>query len=767
MTSHRWVLPALGAVICSTLTGLGPVPSAVAAPPDPTASLGLPTGVTPSVSGSAAVVNRPFNDFPSQGTSYYVLSTGSAGAAFPAVPDPDAQLSTDRGDDGAPDGSTLTLTVDDSVTAGCLFIDFALATEEPVHTYTYHPEVRVGDSISITKRDQADLVPRPQYAMHAGWGYINQATKPAAPQPYTANAVDYWHHPGDPKDPIPGTAEEPSLAEATALNSVTTKDTARVPLDFAGGDEVVDIVVKDWANGDLDSIAMLDRVRLGTTCSAGTGVEPNPVHDGGVIAGIRGVGNALVYDPIPSTDAIEHYDDPVNGWRSPSGVPVELRFRWYRTQPPYALYGDMSYWQPIPDADKQAYVPTVGDKNKVLIVLVTGVVDGRRYETFPATGASGTWYVTGQIQDGTFVEGEEPTITGPSDGTAKAGDVLTAQIGHTVPREDTWAWRWYADGNPISGANGQSLTLSAAQAGRTITVQATAQRPAFKDRAWVSAPYGPIQLETWTSSPKPTIVADGVPEYGKTLTAATGTWTPTPDRYSYQWKRNGSVIAGATYANYSIRTEDVGSRISVVVTGSKPGYVPAPKESNEVTILGATMPGAVPVVSGTPQVGRQLSGSVTDWDPNGSSLTYAWYVGGTLAAEGSSNFVVPASAIGKPVVLRVTGRKSGYTPKTIESAPTKPVVAGELTSERPTIRGSARVGQTLVASAGYWAPSGVHIAYRWKIGTTPVTGPRGGQQTFLIPRTARGKRITVMVTGTLAGYTTVKKTSAPTGRVAR
>ena len=64
-------------------------------------------------------------------------------------------------------------------------------------------------------------------------------------------------------------------------------------------------------------------------------------------------------------------------------------------------------------------------------------------------------------------------------------------------------------------------------------------------------------------------------------------------------------------------------------------------------------------------------------------------------------------------------------------------------------------------------PTGVKLAYRWKIGTNPVTGPKGGQQTFVIPRTARGKRISVMVTGTLAGYTTVKKTSAPTAKVTR
>ena len=78
---------------------------------------------------------KPFDDFPSEGADYYVLSTEARRWRSRNSPDPDAQLSTDRGDDGVTDSSTLTLTVDDTTGAGCLFVDFALGTEEPVHTY--------------------------------------------------------------------------------------------------------------------------------------------------------------------------------------------------------------------------------------------------------------------------------------------------------------------------------------------------------------------------------------------------------------------------------------------------------------------------------------------------------------------------------------------------------------------------------------------------------------------------------------------------------
>ena len=299
-------------------------------------------------------------------------------------------------------------------------------------------------------------------------------------------------------------------------------------------------------------------------------------------------------------------------------------------------------------------------------------------------------------------------------------------------------------------------------------MQATAKRLNFDDKAWLSAPYGPVQLQSWTSTDTPTVVSDGVPAFGATLTADPGPgWAPAPDRYSYQWKRNGSVIPGATYANYSVHAEDVGSRISAVVSGVKTGFSAAPQESGTVSILGATMPGATPMVSGTPQVGKQLTGTITDWDPSGSTLTFQWYAGDTLIQQGSAFLVVPASAVGEEIVLKVTGRRAGYTPKTVASVPTTAVVPGELTASRPSINGQARVGQTLIASAGGWAPNGVKISYRWRIGTKVVTGHKGAKQTFVIPRTARGKKISVVVTGQMPGYTTVKKTSAPTAKVTR
>lgn len=55
-----------------------------------------------------------------------------------------------------------------------------------------------------------------------------------------------------------------------------------------------------------------------------------------------------------------------------------------------------------------------------------------------------------------------------------------------------------------------------------------------------------------------------------------GTWTNTPSSFTYQWKRNGVNIGGATANTYTIVTADIGTTITVAVTASNAaGSTPA------------------------------------------------------------------------------------------------------------------------------------------------------------------------------------------------
>ena len=782
MSLRRTLLASLVTAVGGSVLAVAPLTATARADVDPAvagAALDLPTGVSATVTGSGSVESQAFNDFPSKGADYVVLSTGDADAVMLSTPldiddpttsedewgpDPD-RLSTDLGVAG-PDTSTLSLTVQPAAGAGCLLIDFSLATDETVRAAL--PDTPA-DSLSVVRR--AD--PSTEYAVNAGRGYFAQEDWPTQPRAYTTNSIDYWHRPGITDDVLNGQLEVPRLARWTRLDHVTTKDTARVPLDFGSGADVVDVSVADGphdglADGEIDSAAFVDNVRLAPSCAAGAAAQPaNPYGDGS-IKGERRVGYPLSYDPFPSTVEIERYDAANNGWSHPApAAPTDLRFRWYRTKiscsGPYN--SDMTNWVAIPDADRQSYVPTNLDKGHCLIVLVSGVVDGRPVATFPNTAEAGTnperWYVTTAIGSGVFQDGSTPTID--HDGTPKVGEEITATPVPTSPLQNSWVYQWYADGSSITGATSSSLVLGAAQRGKAITVRTTAKRSGFDDRSWTSTATPKVLGDVMESVGSPTIAdqADGEPPaVGDQLVADAGAGWPEGTSFTYQWRRSGTAIAGATQPSYTATSSDAGKSLTVVVTGSKPGYDPAAAISPAVTVKGAPMAGGTPTISGTPKVGVKLTAYVSDWVPSGSTFTYAWYAGGVLLQQGTSRYYTPTAATaGKQIVLQVTGTRSGYEPLAVASSPTSPVAKGTLTTGRTRISGTPMVGYTLRAYTPYWGPSPVAFKYRWKIGSTYVAAPAGTRSYLKLPARARGKRITLVVTVSKAGYGSVTTTA--------
>jgi len=63
----------------------------------------------------------------------------------------------------------------------------------------------------------------------------------------------------------------------------------------------------------------------------------------------------------------------------------------------------------------------------------------------------------------------------------------------------------------------------------------------------------------------------GTEQEGATLTCSTGTWSNTPDAYSYQWNRNGSAIAAATASTYVPVTADVDATLTCTVKATNLG----------------------------------------------------------------------------------------------------------------------------------------------------------------------------------------------------
>lgn len=271
-------------------------------------------------------------------------------------------------------------------------------------------------------------------------------------------------------------------------------------------------------------------------------------------------------------------------------------------------------------------------------------------------------------------------------------------------------------------------------------------------------------LEQFTASPVPTV--QGSANVGSTLNAVTGTWTPMPS-FGYEWLVDGVVVPGATGSTYLVRNADATGRISVRVRGTRDGYAPLVRESaRTLPVTGGIVVGSVPIVSGTPTVGKTLTAVPGTWGPGAVALGYQWSVAGApVAGATAATFTLPGVALGKTVTVTVTGTRTGFATQTRTSVATATVAAAALTSTpTPTVSGTARVGSRLTATTATWGPAPVTLAYQWLRSGSSIPGATTSGYT--LTAADLGRQMTVRVTGSKLGYASVARTSTPTASVA-
>lgn len=190
----------------------------------------------------------------------------------------------------------------------------------------------------------------------------------------------------------------------------------------------------------------------------------------------------------------------------------------------------------------------------------------------------------------------------------------------------------------------------------------------------------------------------------------------------------------------------------------QPEPQPEPEPDPDPAVTGAT-----PLVTGRAQVGVRLTADAGSWTA-GASLGYQWLRGAQpVAGATRASYVATAADRGKRLRVRVTGTLPGHTATSIDSARSAPVAAGALTTTKPRITGQAKVGTRLRAKPGAWGPGKVTTSYRWLRNGKPIATAAAG--TYRLRPVDRDKRISVRVTGTKSGYTTVVRASAKTTRV--
>ena len=355
-----------------------------------------------------------------------------------------------------------------------------------------------------------------------------------------------------------------------------------------------------------------------------------------------------------------------------------------------------------------------------------------------------------------------PTVSG----TVDAGQTLSVTKGAWLPTPDSFDVQWLRDGRMIDGATSDNYQVLEADRGSRLSVTVTASKTGILPASVTSAQTSVVPpLLPLESMPTPSI--NGTSTVGSTLTAAPGQWAPAPVALSYQWIRNGTSIGGATASTYELVADDLGTSISVSVTGKRVGFIPATRSSATVVVVaGALTTTPVPSIVGIGQVGKTLTASAGPWAPSPVTLAFKWMSDGApIAGATSATYVVTPSDLAHRLTVSVTGSKQGYSAVTKTSTPTARILPGLFSGVGVTVTGLAKVGVILAATVSTMTPSPSSVTYQWFRGGSLIKGANSAM--YKVVAADVGSRLTIVVVPTSSGFLPGLAGSTPTAVVIR
>lgn len=297
-----------------------------------------------------------------------------------------------------------------------------------------------------------------------------------------------------------------------------------------------------------------------------------------------------------------------------------------------------------------------------------------------------------------FVDPPRPVVAG----APVVGRTLTVDPG-AWPDGTVLDVRWLVDGVEVPRQDNQfAFYLYLNYRGSRVEAEVRASRTGIRSVIRRSVPTGVVANPVWGSV---WLYAGGGVRVGVPVTSTISA-SPEGAARSLQWLSNGVPIAGATAPAYTPVAGDIDALLSLQVGLTADGFDPALVVSNEVGPVQAAVSSPTPTPASTP--------TATPQPPLSS---------------------VPPMTSPPPPVL------------------------GALQAPRPTIRGVAKVAVRLTVRTGRWTP-GTRLRFQWLANGKPVRGAT--RSAYVVGRALRGKRLSVRVTGTRAGYAPATVTSART-----
>ncbi len=425
----------------------------------------------------------------------------------------------------------------------------------------------------------------------------------------------------------------------------------------------------------------------------------------------------------------------------------------------------------ISGANQASYTLTQADVGSAISVTVSWTDDGGTAETLTSAA-------TASVTNANDPPTGSVTITG----TVTQGLTLTADTSGISdpdgPSSLTFTYQWKRDATDISSATGSTYTLTQADVGSAISVTVSWTDDGGTAETLTST--ATASVTNANDPPTGSVTITGTPTQGRTLTAVTSTISdpdgPSSLTFSYQWKRDGTDISGATSNTYVLKQADVGSAITVVVSWTDGGGAAESLTSTataNVANLNDSPTGAV-TITGTVTQGRTLTADTSGIsDPDGPSnlvFSYQWKRGGTdISGATSSTYVLKQADVGSAITVVVSWTDGGGTVETLTSTATASVTnANNSPTGAVTITGTATQGRTLTADTSTIVdpdgPSSLTFSYQWKRGGTDISGATSS--TYVLKQADVGSAITVVVSWTDAGGASESLTSAATASVA-
>jgi hypothetical protein len=251
-----------------------------------------------------------------------------------------------------------------------------------------------------------------------------------------------------------------------------------------------------------------------------------------------------------------------------------------------------------------------------------------------------------------FKRSANPTIFG----TVKVGSTLSVATG-IWDLGVAFKYQWLSDGKAIKGATSASYKVSAADAGKSLSVNLIGTKRGYRTVAKVSAP-SKVQDAAFTLTSRPSVA--GTVAVDNTVTADAGRWDAGV-KFAYQWSRDSQLISGASTATYAVVAADVGTKLSVTVTATKLGFKTQSSVSLQYKVAAGTFTSKDPLkITGSNKAGSTLKVDPGSWAP-GATISYQWLRGGKeIKNANESRFLLKAVDKGTKISVKVTVSKLGY-----------------------------------------------------------------------------------------------------------